>query len=89
MIRIENIGDIKRAITLIEKGSKEKFKVNTCPKEVYNAFKELGYYTIESEIEGWEHNFFVEFSKDGFKTILYSGSWYTREDFLEIRKEIK
>ncbi|WOL25048.1 hypothetical protein [Vibrio phage PG216] len=68
---------IDGAIEKIESQSTQSFSVQEfTPCDVVNYLQEIGYEAHELETNGWQVDFWQDFSKDGCKTLTFSGSWY-------------
>ncbi|UNA02042.1 hypothetical protein PVA8_355 [Vibrio phage PVA8] len=68
---------IDTAIEKIEAGSTSSYSVQEfTPCDVVNYMQEIGYEAQDLETNGWQVDFWQEFTKDGCKKICFNGSWY-------------
>lgn len=68
---------INDAVDKIEAGSTSSYSVQEfTPCDVVNYMQELGYEAQDLETNGWQVDFWQDFTKENCKTICFAGSWY-------------
>ncbi|AJT60962.1 hypothetical protein [Vibrio phage XZ1] len=73
--RIKEVIDL--AIEKIEAGSNIAHSVQEfTPFDVVNYLQEIGYEAHDLETNGWQVDFWQDFTKDGCKKLTFAGSWY-------------